>query len=408
MWGCPLKRRKKFNMKILFCHDHIFKEYEGEYYSPGKISIEQMESYQSLGDNITIVARSNKVTSLDSSKHNQITHNRVSFCAFPNASNFKSLILRKELLKKAVKIASQYDIIIARLPSEIGSIFAQAGRKLNKPVLIEVVACVWDNLYYFGTIKAKLYAPLAYVRMRNLVKQADFVHYVTSSFLQKRYPTKKGALTLSASDVILSTVSNSQRNLKKNNEISIGVVGSMDNKIKGISLAIKAVKILSNSTNEKITLHIIGPGDKKKYQNLASRLNLLENINFVGSLSDSKAVQKYLNEYIDIYIQPSYQEGMPRAVLEAMSCGIPCIVSCAGGMPEIISSDYVHAKGDYKQLAHLIKKISSSEKIYRQESEKNHLLANKFSHERLIYKKNKFYNLIKDRISEGSVYYNKS
>ncbi|MBB8100563.1 glycosyltransferase, partial [Escherichia coli] len=280
-------------MKILFCHDHIFKEYEGEYYSPGKISIEQMESYQSLGDNITIVARSNKVTSLDSSKHNQITHNRVSFCAFPNASNFKSLILRKELLKKAIKIASQYDIIIARLPSEIGSIFAQAGRKLNKPVLIEVVACVWDNLYYFGTIKAKLYAPLAYVRMRNLVKQADFVHYVTSSFLQKRYPTKKGALTLSASDVILSTVSNSQRNLKKNNEISIGVVGSMDNKIKGISLAIKAVKILSNSTNEKITLHIIGPGDKKKYQNLASRLNLLENINFVGSLSDSKAVQKY-------------------------------------------------------------------------------------------------------------------
>ncbi|EIY9865846.1 glycosyltransferase, partial [Escherichia coli] len=220
-----------------------------------------------------------------SSKHNQITHNRVSFCAFPNASNFKSLILRKELLKKAIKIASQYDIIIARLPSEIGSIFAQAGRKLNKPVLIEVVACVWDNLYYFGTIKAKLYAPLAYVRMRNLVKQADFVHYVTSSFLQKRYPTKKGALTLSASDVILSTVSNSQRNLKKNNEISIGVVGSMDNKIKGISLAIKAVKILSNSTNEKITLHIIGPGDKKKYQNLASRLNLLENINFVGSLS---------------------------------------------------------------------------------------------------------------------------
>ncbi|MCV5513415.1 glycosyltransferase family 4 protein, partial [Escherichia coli] len=90
--------------------------------------------------------------------------------------------------------------------------------------------------------------------------------------LQKRYPTKKGALTLSASDVILSTVSNSQRNLKKNNEISIGVVGSMDNKIKGISLAIKAVKILSNSTNEKITLHIIGPGDKKKYQDLASRL----------------------------------------------------------------------------------------------------------------------------------------
>lgn len=54
-----------------------------------------------------------------------------------------------------------------------------------------------------------------------------------------------------------------------------------------------------------------------------------------GHLAKSEDVAGYLG-LCDVYLQPSLWDGMPNALLEAMSCGCCCIASDAGGIPEVI------------------------------------------------------------------------
>ncbi len=54
-----------------------------------------------------------------------------------------------------------------------------------------------------------------------------------------------------------------------------------------------------------------------------------------GHLAKSEDVAEYLR-LCDVYLQPSLWDGMPNALLEAMSCGCCCIASDAGGIPEVI------------------------------------------------------------------------
>lgn len=48
---------------------------------------------------------------------------------------------------------------------------------------------------------------------------------------------------------------------------------------------------------------------------------------------------------LDIYIQPSMQEGLPRALIEAMSRACPAIGSSTGGIPELLPSDAILKEG---------------------------------------------------------------
>ena len=66
---------------------------------------------------------------------------------------------------------------------------------------------------------------------------------------------------------------------------------------------------------------------------------------------------------MDVYIQPSLQEGLPRALLEAMSRGLPCIGSNAGGIPELLEKKMIFKKRNVKQLCKILKNLNKEELI---------------------------------------------
>lgn len=71
-----------------------------------------------------------------------------------------------------------------------------------------------------------------------------------------------------------------------------------------------------------------------------------------GPLPDSTEVARHLS-VCDVYLQPSLWEGLPNALLEAMACGRCCIVSDAGGIPEVMESGKTGFLLPRSQLHHL-------------------------------------------------------
>ena len=66
---------------------------------------------------------------------------------------------------------------------------------------------------------------------------------------------------------------------------------------------------------------------------------------------------------MDIYIQPSLQEGLPRALLEAMSRACPSIGSNAGGIEELLNKKYVFNKKDVKRIEKILSTIDKKDLV---------------------------------------------
>lgn len=153
--------------------------------------------------------------------------------------------------------------------------------------------------------------------MKNTVRKARFALYVTSEFLQGRYPAQDEAVTTAVSNVEISVSNNDvlEKRLSKieqkcDNGFVLGTIGSLKTKYKGVHIGIKALGENIGQLPD-IKYRVLGKGDTSSYIQLAEKLNVADNVYFDGSLPSGDPVMKWLNE-IDIYIHPSFQEGLPR------------------------------------------------------------------------------------------------
>ena len=113
---------------------------------------------------------------------------------------------------------------------------------------------------------------------------------------------------------------------------------------KGMDILLRA---WANIVREEETLKliIIGNGPlERELKMLSQSLGVIESVEFTGEV---KNVQEYLRD-ADLFILPSRAEGMPNALLEAMSYGIPCIATNVGGNVELIGmQDKTISNGEY-------------------------------------------------------------
>lgn len=93
------------------------------------------------------------------------------------------------------------------------------------------------------------------------------------------------------------------------------------------------------AASREVSLVICGDGeDAASIHSRADSLSTRQSIRFQGVISPAE-VPEYL-QASDVFVLPSYAEGVPNAVMEAMACGVPVVSTTVGGIPQAVGNDY--------------------------------------------------------------------
>lgn len=377
-------------MKIAFFHDHIITKKNNVLYSSGGLNKQVIARYLKLCNKFTLVTRNNDdrvISNLSTIESLDV----IDYIAIPNLSSLK-INNYIEAYRKLSIVIQENDFMIIRLPSLIGFMAMYLALKKQKKNIIELVGCPLDSYKHVG-LKGKIMALPLYLLTKYFVKKAHSVLYVTQFFLQNRYPTKK-LLNIGCSDVDIEIISNILENRLENFKVTkkylkIGMIGSLEATYKGYDTVIKSLSLLKKRSKLNFKLELVGGGAFSHINKLLSRSEVKDDVIIKGTLSHPKGVFDWLDT-IDIYLQPSRTEGLPRSLIEAMSRGCACIGSNVGGIPELISPEYIHKKDDITKLSMLIEKLFSSEER-KKNIIKNFKIVSKYNKKILDKKRNDFY-----------------
>jgi glycosyltransferase involved in cell wall biosynthesis len=278
--------------------------------------------------------------------------------------------------------------LIARLPSEIGIMAIQTAIEMDKPWMVEMVGHPFDSMWHNGSWYGKIYAPWNSYRIRAICKKAPFVSYVTQEYLQSHYPT--GGRTLDCSDAELVPITDEEFELRFQSSrdlgrpIRVGLIGTLATKYKGLETAFRALSGLTR--NFHVELDILGGGNPEPWRKMVSELGVEDHVSFSGILPSGRPVREWLDG-LDLYIQPSLTEGLPRALLEAMSRGIPCIASDVGGVPELLPRKRLMIAKDDRGLAERMGVLIRDENERRQSGFEDLVKARDYTEQRLSAKR---------------------
>lgn len=162
--------------------------------------------------------------------------------------------------------------------------------------------------------------------------------------------------------------------------ISVGRLG----REKGHAVLLRAFSKL-DVLNWRLVLVGDGP-ERKRLENLANQLGLHERVEFLGSREDiwgelAKA---------EIFVLPSFYEGFPNALIEAMSVPLCCIASdCVAGPREIIKhgeSGFLFQPGNGIELATILQRIINDDALRASVAKRGLIVRERYAPEHIVGK----------------------
>lgn len=246
----------------------------------------------------------------------------------------KSTAFLKAVLELGWTLLSQDIDLIHTHVSERGSAFRQAITTLvallfRKPVVMHTHGSEF-HLFYEKLPKA-LQIAMSFVYSRC----AHFI--VLSKYWEKFYVESLG-LSIEKVTVLPNAVRVPEEIPQRSCSggvflVFLGRIGQR----KGAFDLVTAFANLPAECRSKAKLTMAGDGEGASLRALVESLDLTNSISVVDWISAKQ--RDSLLEQSDVFILPSYNEGLPMALLEAMSWGLSVITTPVGGIPELVQSE---------------------------------------------------------------------
>lgn len=249
----------------------------------------------------------------------------------------------------------------------------------------------YDYVYLYGKLIGSL---MAWYHVKIIAEQPqNFV--ACSKSIAQQFSQKGIRLKYITNGVDTEKFFPADNDLKRKLRIKLGIplekkvfitVGSLIQR-KDVSTVIRGFTIYNN--NNKNSLLLVA-GDGKERKNLERLAN--KSVVFLGKVSN---IVEYL-QASDFFISASLAEGLPNAVLEAMACGLPCVLSNISPHMELFQGE----KGNFfetknpEQLSQVLKTLSQEDySLHRSLSLK--LAREKFSAKTMSERYQKLYELFR-------------
>ena len=256
--------------------------------------------------------------------------------------------------------------------------FSSLLRKYKIPYLIELHGALSKQNMKVSPIKKFIYKKLF---LNHIIKKAKGVIYLNNNEL-----LNSTVVSLNSNNVIIPNGCEAVKHTAQHNneKLELMFLGRLDREHKGLDIMIPAVK---KAYNEGVNLHlsIYGRGYKGELEWLESEMKGYEGvIDFYGEVFGQKKQKAFLGA--DILMLTSRYEGFPITILEALSYGVPCIVTPSTNVADIILDDKCGWVADFSVDA-IAKAVEESARIsvdeMRQMSENCLHTAGEFSWEKI-------------------------
>jgi glycosyltransferase involved in cell wall biosynthesis len=127
----------------------------------------------------------------------------------------------------------------------------------------------------------------------------------------------------------------------KDEKVQIIFLGHIG-KEKGIYDLLDAMKEIIDKGIHNLELSIYGeslrPGDMELANNRIMELGIEDWVFIKNPVFDQEKIEVY--KQADIFVLPSYHEGMPISIIEAMAAGLPIVATNVGGIPDLVENNH--------------------------------------------------------------------
>lgn len=241
------------------------------------------------------------------------------------------------------------DVVVVRLPEVIGTALAMRALFVRAALITNIVAGPSAHAPRLGH---KFFAPALTWFNRAIADASYAVVFVTERELQEKLQLRSTVPQYSMSNVRFSErlIATRPRSAPSRSSLRVISVGGMNSDNKGFDLLIDSLKRVKDQ-QIPMTATLVGDGLlRERFETRAREAGLSEVVRFTGYLADREALASEFQES-DIFVLASRNEGLPRAMIEAMAFGVPCIGSDVGGIRELVPEPYRFAPGDSAALA---------------------------------------------------------
>lgn len=385
-------------MNLLFITDaRFFKTPDGNIYS-GEFSFSDIlwKRYFESFDDVIVIARVFEVDSFKNQAH--LISKATILPIFPFESVFSYTKHYFSIKRKMETYLSRFsnEAIIIRGAGSLGYLMQKLCIRIQRPYALEVIGDPYD-VYAPGVIKHPLRPILRYLftfYQKKVANNSAAAMYVTKHTLQKRYPVADTAFSTHASDVFISEFKDKIKTFPIQRPYKILSIGALEQMYKSPDIVLQAIKTL-NQNDKTYDLSWLGEGMfKQDMINLAENLNISQQVKFLGSVNREQIIA-FLDES-DVFVLASRTEGLPRAIIEAMSRGVPCVGTNVGGIPELVHKDLLVDVNDSEGLALKISFLLGSEERYLMYSKYSIDTAREYEFVNLENKRKSFYSKIKE------------
>lgn len=396
-------------MKVAVVADHhYYADGNGNVYVPSVYGYDYWTRYLSVFDEITVICRGNENVPFDSTKMLLASGENVRFAFVPDFSGIKGMAKQYLPAKRQLaRLLSDCDFTFVRVPSPLSRQAVEYLIKHKKLFACEVAADPAEN---YDTVPfSRIIKRLMAVHCTTACAKANGVAYVTKNALQKKYPSRaslqgesEAAFETYYSNANLQTLFYEKIRPfeeKPQRLELIHIANVIAGRNKGHHVCLEVLSLLKQM-QVPAGLTFVGDGPEvPELKKRAAELDVAESICFAGRIANPEDLRDaYLRA--DILLLPSKTEGLPRCILEAMACGLVCLGSDVGGIPELLESEDLFSWQDAAGFAHRIRQLWNDWQQMTPKGDQNRRIAQQYSADQLKIRRDAFYTKAK-QLCEG-------